>query len=77
MSVSATALVVLSQALEQVDQAAKGINKATQPAIEVDDQVDLSTEAVRLLVAKHGYDAAIELAKTADETSRRALDLLA
>ena len=77
MTVSATALVALSQALERVDQAAEGISNATQPSVGLDDQLDLSAEAVRLLVAKEGYDAAIELAKTADEMSQRALDLLA
>jgi hypothetical protein len=30
-----------------------------------------------MLVAKNGYTAAIELAKTADEISGRAIDLLA
>jgi flagellar hook protein FlgE len=77
MTVSATALLALSQALERVDQAAEGINRATQPSSRVDDQGDLSTEAVRLLVAKNGYDAATQLAKTADEMSRKAIDLLA
>jgi len=77
MTVSGTALIALSQALERVDQAAEGVSKATQLSVGVDDQVDLSTEAVRLLVAKNGYDAAIDLARTADEVSRRAIDLLA
>jgi flagellar hook protein FlgE len=82
MSVSATALVALSQAalsqaIERVDQAAEGIRNATQPSAGDADQLDLSTEAVRLLVAKNGYDAAIELARTADEISQRAIDLLA
>lgn len=78
MTVSATALVALSQAIERVDQAAKGVRKATQPAAgRTDDYVDWSTDAVGLLVAKNGYDAAIELARTADEMSQRAMDLLA
>lgn len=78
MTVSATALVALSQAMERVDHAAEGVRTATQPAAEAtDDYVHLSTEAVGLLVAKNGYDAAIELAKTADKMSQRAMDLLA
>jgi hypothetical protein len=73
MTVSATALVALSQAIERVDQAAEGFRKATQPSAGDDDHVDLSTEAVRLLVANNGYDAAIELAKTADEIANERL----
>lgn len=76
MTVSATALVALSQSLERADQAAEGIRRASLPTDPVEDQLDLSEEAVRLLVAKNGYDAAIELAKTADEMSRTAIDLL-
>ena len=77
MTVSTTAQVALSQALERVDQAAAGINKAARPSADAQDQVDLSTEAIGLLVASNGYDAAIGLAKTADEISRTAIDLLA
>jgi hypothetical protein len=77
MTVSATSLGALSQALDRIDQAAEGINKATQPSVGADDQVDLSTDAVRLLAAKDGYDAAIKLAKTADEMGRRGIDVLA
>ncbi|MEX2299664.1 MAG: hypothetical protein WD733_01935 [Bryobacterales bacterium] len=77
MNVSSTAFAALSQAAKRVDQAAEGIARATRPADAVDDRVELSTEAVSLLVANNGYDAAIGLAKTADEISRRAIDLLA
>jgi hypothetical protein len=77
MNVSSTALVALSQAAERVDQAAEGISRATHPARSLEDQLDLSTEAVRLLVAKNGYAAAIGLAKTADEVNKQAIDLLA
>jgi hypothetical protein len=77
MMVTATALAALSQAHERVAQAAQGLREATAAGPALDDQVDLSAEALRLLVAKDGYDAAIELAKTADEMSRRAIDLLA
>lgn len=76
MTVSATALVALSQALERTDQAAEGIRRAAQPAPVGEDQLDLSEEAVRLLAAKTSYDAAIALAKTADEMSQQAIDLL-
>lgn len=77
MHVSGTALVALSQAMERVDRAAEGIQRATQPSGSIEDHVELSTEAVSLLVAKSGYDAAIKLAKTADEIDRKAIDLLA
>lgn len=77
MNVSTTALTALSQAAERVDRAAEGIARATHPPAALEDQVELSTEAVRLLVAKNGYDAAIELAKTADEIDQQAIDLLA
>jgi flagellar hook protein FlgE len=77
MTVSATAQVALAHALKRVDQAAAGINKATRPSADAPDQVDLSTEAIGLLVARNGYDAAIGLAKTADEINRTAIDLLA
>lgn len=69
--------MALSQAIERVDRAAEGIQQATQPSGAIEDHADLSTEAVRLLVAKDGYDAAIKLAKTADEINRKAIDLLA
>jgi flagellar hook protein FlgE len=76
MTVSATALVGLWQALQRADQAAEGIRKAAQAAHLEEDQLDLSEEAVGLLVANNGYDAAIALAKTADEMSQQAMDLL-
>ena len=77
MGVSATAFVALSQAAKRVDQAAEGIARAIRPAGDIDDHVELSVEAVSMLVAKNEYDAAMELAKTADEISRGAIDLLA
>lgn len=83
MTVFATALAALSHARERVDDAAEGVAKSTRPAVEASnqavgpvDQLDLSTEAVHLLAAKNGYDAALELAKTADEMSQRTIDLL-
>lgn len=77
MTVSGTALAALFQAMGRVERAAEGIAKASRPTVEANDQADLSTEAVDLLVARNGYDAAIQVAKTADEMSRSAIDLLA
>lgn len=77
MHISATALAALSQAVERVDQAAEGIQRATRPSVAIEDKADLSLQAVSLLVAKNGYDAAVKLAKTADEIQKKAIDLLA
>ena len=77
MTISGTTNAALSHALERVNHAAEGVAKASRPTIEAADQLDMSTEAVHLLVAKNGYDAAIELAKTSDEISRQTIDLLA
>ncbi len=77
MSISATALTTINQALEQVDRAAEGVRRATLPLREpTADSVDLSTEAVRLLSARSAFEAGIVLARTADEIERTTLDLL-
>jgi hypothetical protein len=76
MTLSATSLATISQALERSDQAAKGIREATEPTADPEDRVDLSTEAIGLLAAKNGYDAAVQLTKTADEIDRHAIDLV-
>ena len=77
MSVSAIALAGITSAVEQFDEAAEGIRKATSVNPETADRVDLSAEAVKLLTARTAYKAAIEVAKTADEISEQAIDLLA
>lgn len=77
MSISATALVALNEAFENVDHAAEGVRRATNQARDPQDQVDLSTAAVSLLVAQSAVDSAVALAKTADEISEATLDLLA
>jgi flagellar hook protein FlgE len=77
MTVSAAASAALSQARERVDRAAEGVDRATRPSADPQDQVDLSTEAIALVAAHNGYDAATRLAKTADEISRATIDVLA
>ena len=77
MTISNTALVALSQAREQLDRAAEGIQRATNPDPEIVDRVDLSEEIVNLLTARTAFRSAIELAKTSDEIAEESLDLLA
>ena len=77
MSISSSALAGITQALKQFDQAAEGIRRATQPEAGSADQLDLSTEAVKLLAARTAVQASLEVAKTADEVNQYAIDLLA
>ena len=77
MSISSVALVALAQAREQLDRSAEGVREASAPPVEGADQVDLSEQAVNLLVARTSYRAALELARTADEVAEETLDLLA
>lgn len=76
MNISATALTNLVAAQEQLDRSAEGVRRATLPQ-RGQDQLDLSQEVVRLLVARTSFRAAIELAKVADEATEASLDLLA
>ena len=77
MSISSSALAGITQALKQFDQAAEGIRRATQPETGSVDQLDLSTEAVKLLAARTAVQASLEVAKTADEVNQHVIDLLA
>ena len=77
MSISSIALVALAQAREQLDRSAEGIQRATAPSVEREDQVDLSEQAVKLLAARTSCRAALDLARTADEVAEETLDLLA
>ena len=80
MDISSTSVLVLSQAVKQVEQAAEGIRRAA--AIDIDnpagsDQADISTEAIKLLTGRTAFRAGIALARTADEIERQGIDLLA
>jgi hypothetical protein len=78
MTIQATAQVAMTQALEDVEHAAAAIARATQPqSVVAGDRADLSTEAVQLLAASRAFEAAAELAKTADEVAEATIDLLA
>ncbi len=77
MTVSATALAALSQSITQADQAAEGIRRATNPAADPTDQVNLTAEAVKLLTARNSFDAAIGLAKASDKMVKSTIDLVA
>ena len=77
MSISSSALAGITQALKQFDQAAEGIRRATQPQTNSADQLDLSTEAIKLLAARTAVQASLEVAKTADEINQHVIDLLA
>ncbi len=76
MSVSAIALAGITSAVQQFDKAAEGIRRATSSDPETSDRVDLSVAAVDLLSARTAYQAAIEVAKSAEEISEHAIDLL-
>lgn len=77
MSISGTALLAIHQAREQVDDAARGVRRATLLAREpAGDHLDLSTAVVNLLTARTAYQAGVALARTADEIERASLDLI-
>ncbi|MEZ5365732.1 MAG: hypothetical protein R2748_26225 [Bryobacterales bacterium] len=75
MTIQAIAAAALSTASGRAASAAEGVRRAGEPQVE--DSVSLSEQAVRLLKAHTEYEAAIELARTADEIQRSAVDLLA
>jgi hypothetical protein len=80
MDISSTSLLVLSQAVKQVDDGAEGIRRAVAMDVEnpaLADQVDISTEAIKLLAGRTPFRAGIELAKAADEMALQTIDLLA
>ncbi len=76
MTITTSALTALAEARKQLSSAAEGVERAARPASEAVDSLDLSTEAVRLLQAKTSFRVALQLAETADEIDRHALDLL-
>ena len=76
MTITASALAALAEARKDLDNAAEGVERATRPASEAGDSLDLSSEAVKLLAAKTSFRAALELVETADEIEQHTLDLL-
>jgi len=80
VTISAASLTALAEARQSVETAAEGVRRAAQPAAAAQgagDSVELSEQAVRLVAAQRQFEAAIELAETADEIARESLDLLA
>ena len=78
MTVSATALTALAAASEQVELVAARVSRVgLEPASPAGDEVDISAEMVKLLVAKREAQAAIKLVQTADEITKHTLDILA
>jgi hypothetical protein len=80
MDISSTSLLVLNQAIKQVDQAAEGIRRAS--AIDAEnpaatDQAEISAEAIKLLAGRTAFQAGIALAKAAGEIEQQTIDLLA
>ena len=76
MTITTSALTALAQARKQLNTAAEGVERAARPESAAGDSLDLSTEAVKLLMAKTSFRAALQLVETADEIERHTLDLL-
>ncbi len=73
MEISAIALEGLEKAGASLDRTAKRIAAAVDP----EDSVDLSAEAVALMQARNDYLINLKTAKTGDEMGRALLDILA
>ena len=74
MQIQAIALQALAQAETGVSRAAQRLSHA---AASSGDVVTLSAAAAELLQSKTQLAAAVSVAKTADELTRRTLDVLA
>jgi hypothetical protein len=78
MTIQATAITALAAASQRAASAAEGVRRAAAPPVETGgDSASLSEEAVRLLAASRESEAAVELARTADELTQTTIDLLA
>jgi hypothetical protein len=76
MTLNGIATAALSSALADVGTAARRVSQAATPTVELETRLELSTELVRLLRAQRHFEVAVEIARTADETTRTTLDLL-
>lgn len=76
MTLNGIASEALSSALAEVGTAARRVSQAATPDVEPETRLELTTEIVRLLRAQRHFEAAVEIARTADETTQEALDLL-
>jgi flagellar basal body rod protein FlgF len=76
MTLNGIAGAALSNALADVGTAARRVSQAATPVVESETRLELTTELVRLLRAQRHFEVAVEIARTADETTQTALDLL-
>ncbi|MEX2302149.1 MAG: hypothetical protein WD733_14515 [Bryobacterales bacterium] len=76
MTLNGIATDALSTALAEVGTAARRVSQATTPAVDPEPRLELTTELVRLLRAQRHLVVAVEIARTADETTQTTLDLL-
>ena len=77
MTISATALNAMTGATHQIEQVANQLNRSLANDPTGLDSFDLSQEAVALLSARTAFEAAVRLARIANETDNVLLDLLA
>jgi flagellar hook-associated protein FlgK len=72
-----TALQGLSRSLDSFSHAADRIAQFPASVDQQQDQVSLSDEMVALLVARNGYQANLNIIRTADDLDRALLNILA
>jgi hypothetical protein len=75
MSVTGAALAGINAAIRQIDQAADNLSRLADPSSAA--QIDVSTEAVRLLSARSAFLANVKLARAANELDKKLVDLMA
>jgi flagellar hook protein FlgE len=76
MDILQTGLDGLHVAESKLNRAASQISKSFLSLDEPQDVVDLSTEAVALMTAKHAFETNLKLIETADELQQSTLDIL-
>ena len=69
-------LTGLQNSLAQFDQAASAISRATLPAANSPDVVDLSAAAVALLQSKNSFEANTKVIKAADQMDQALLNMI-
>lgn len=74
-------MIDFSAPLAGLDRATKTLDKVAQRVAEAgttggEDTVDLSAEAVSLMVAKQNFESNVKVLQTADQMSKNLLDLL-
>lgn len=77
MNVFSTALTAMAAATRQLDDVAVQVAKSASPDPAQVDTADISEQAVRLLSARSAFEAAVRVARIANEAEKNVLDLLA